>query len=56
VQAADGRGDRSWTGSSPAPGHHQDLRWIYLHMIEKGARHNGHADILRERIDGTTGL
>jgi hypothetical protein len=32
-----------------------DLRWIYLHMIEEYARHNGHADLLRERIDGATG-
>jgi uncharacterized damage-inducible protein DinB len=32
-----------------------DLRWIYLHMIEEYARHGGHADILREMIDGTTG-
>jgi uncharacterized damage-inducible protein DinB len=32
-----------------------DLRWIYVHMIEEYARHNGHADLLRERIDGTTG-
>jgi hypothetical protein len=31
------------------------LRWIYLHMIEEYARHNGHADFLRERIDGATG-
>ncbi|MFD3500616.1 DinB family protein [Streptomyces sp. NPDC058676] len=31
------------------------LRWVYLHMIEEYARHNGHADILRERIDGVTG-
>jgi hypothetical protein len=31
------------------------LRWIYVHMIEEYARHNGHADILRERIDGSTG-
>lgn len=31
------------------------LRWIYLHMIEEYARHNGHADLIRERIDGTTG-
>jgi uncharacterized damage-inducible protein DinB len=31
------------------------LRWVYLHMIEEYARHNGHADLLRERIDGTTG-
>jgi hypothetical protein len=32
-----------------------DIRWIYLHMIEEYARHNGHADLLRERIDGATG-
>jgi len=32
------------------------LRWIYVHMIEEYARHNGHADLLRERIDGTTGV
>ena len=31
------------------------LRWIYVHMIEETARHAGHADILRELIDGTTG-
>jgi uncharacterized damage-inducible protein DinB len=31
------------------------LRWIYVHMIEETARHAGHADILREQIDGTTG-
>jgi hypothetical protein len=32
-----------------------DLRWIYVHMIEEYARHNGHADLLRECIDGVTG-
>lgn len=32
-----------------------DLRWLYLHMIEEYARHLGHADLLRERIDGVTG-
>ena len=32
-----------------------DLRWIYIHMIEEYARHCGHADIIRELIDGTTG-
>lgn len=31
------------------------LRWIMVHMIEEYARHNGHADIIRERIDGVTG-
>jgi Protein of unknown function (DUF664) len=31
------------------------LRWIVSHMIEEYARHNGHADLLRERVDGQTG-
>ena len=31
-----------------------NLRWVYLHMIEEYARHNGHADLLRELVDGTT--
>jgi hypothetical protein len=31
------------------------LRYILAHMIEEYARHNGHADLLRERIDGRTG-
>ena len=31
------------------------LRWILVHMIEEYARHNGHADLMRERIDGATG-
>lgn len=31
------------------------LRYVLTHMIEEYARHNGHADLLRERIDGTTG-
>jgi len=33
----------------------RDIRWIYLHMIEEYARHNGHADLIREGIDGVTG-
>lgn len=32
------------------------LRSIYLHMIQEYARHNGHADLLRELLDGSTGL
>jgi len=31
------------------------LRWVLVHMIEEYARHNGHADLLRESIDGETG-
>ena len=36
-------------------GERVSLRWILLHMIEEYARHNGHADLIRESIDGTTG-
>ena len=32
-----------------------NMRWVYLHMTEEYARHNGHADLLRERLDGMTG-
>jgi hypothetical protein len=31
------------------------LRWVVLHMIEEYARHNGHADLLREAVDGQVG-
>ena len=31
------------------------VRWTLVHMIEEYARHNGHADLIRERIDGKTG-
>lgn len=41
---------RTWPdGRSPS------LRWILCHMIEEYARHNGHADLIRESIDGSTG-
>ena len=41
---------RTWsTGEAPS------LRWILVHMIEEYARHNGHADLLRESVDGSTG-
>ncbi|WP_316527469.1 DinB family protein [Kitasatospora brasiliensis] len=32
------------------------LRWVLVHLIEEYARHNGHVDLLRERIDGVTGV
>jgi Protein of unknown function (DUF664) len=38
-----------------APGRPRNVRWIAMHMIEEYARHNGHADLLREAIDGRTG-
>jgi hypothetical protein len=39
------------------PIRHQEmsLRWVTMHMLEEYARHNGHADLIRERIDGATG-
>jgi uncharacterized damage-inducible protein DinB len=41
---------RTWPdGRAPS------LRWILCHMIEEYARHNGHADLIRESIDGLTG-
>ncbi|MCB5909182.1 DinB family protein [Streptomyces pinistramenti] len=40
---------------STTRGHDLNLRWIYTHLIEEYARHNGHADLLRERIDGAAG-
>lgn len=39
----------------PMAGVEVSLRWVLIHMIEEYARHNGHADILREHIDGVTG-
>jgi uncharacterized damage-inducible protein DinB len=41
--------------TSERTGQPWSLRWIVTHMIEEYARHNGHADLLRESIDGATG-
>lgn len=52
-------GDKSVEDVVPSRGDHpertRNVRWIYLHMIEEYARHNGHADLIRERIDGQIG-
>ena len=40
---------RSWQGSEVS------MRWVLIHMLEEVARHAGHADVLRELIDGMTG-
>ena len=54
-----GVGDRVEVGAlarrSWADGRTPSLRWIVCHMIEEYARHNGHADLLRESVDGETG-
>src|SRR5579863_1097473 len=39
----------------PDPGPPVSLRWVLMHLLEETARHAGHADILRELIDGSTG-
>jgi uncharacterized damage-inducible protein DinB len=44
-----------YTFVHPRRGVDMGLRWVYVHMIEEYARHNGHADLIRERIDGATG-
>jgi uncharacterized damage-inducible protein DinB len=51
---ADGGMDRPARRGWP-DGRSPSLRWIVVHMIEEYARHNGHADLLRESIDGETG-
>jgi uncharacterized damage-inducible protein DinB len=37
-------------------GRYVDLRWVVLHIIEETSRHNGHLDIVRELVDGHTGV
>ncbi len=46
--------DRRSARASTAP-QPMTLRWVLIHMVEETARHAGHADILREQIDGQTG-
>lgn len=38
-----------------APTGKLNLRWVYIHLLEEYAQHTGHADLIRERIDGATG-
>jgi uncharacterized damage-inducible protein DinB len=51
---ADGGLDRPAARRLP-DGRTLSLRWILVHLIEEYARHNGHADLLRESVDGATG-
>ena len=39
----------------PVDGNWHTLRWVMAHMTSETARHAGHADIIREQLDGTTG-
>lgn len=47
--------DLDWQTPPDRHGRVYTLRWIYVHMIEEYARHNGHADLIREALDGVTG-
>jgi uncharacterized damage-inducible protein DinB len=47
--------DQLSVGRSRRTGQQWDLRWVLLHMIEETARHAGHADLLREAVDGVVG-
>jgi hypothetical protein len=48
-------GDLAQPVAIPVAGTFHSLRWVLAHMTSETARHAGHADILREQIDGTTG-
>jgi uncharacterized damage-inducible protein DinB len=48
--------DLDITGPDPNKGGRISLREVLVHMVEEYARHNGHADLLRERIDGRIGM
>lgn len=47
---------RQLDDTSPFRDAHVSLRWIYVHMIAEYARHCGHADLMREKVDGATGV
>ncbi|GAA1355178.1 DinB family protein [Arthrobacter rhombi] len=48
--------ERRLSDTAPFMGTEVSLRWVYQHMTAEYARHCGHADLLRERIDGVTGV
>jgi uncharacterized damage-inducible protein DinB len=53
--AIESAGDPNTRVVRPVDGEHLTLRWVLAHVTSETARHAGHADILREQIDGTTG-
>ena len=55
VAEAGGNLERMSVEPDRRTGGHFSLRWILIHMIEGTARHNGHVDLVREAIDGSTG-
>lgn len=55
-QIVTGAGDADQLSAKPlGDGRHFSLRWVLLHLIEETARHAGHADLIREAIDGSVG-
>lgn len=63
MRRAERRAARARVEAAPSPdstgtqnGKDYSLRWIMIHMIEEYARHLGHADLIRQRIDGVTGV
>lgn len=55
AQVALAAGDATTPAARPGWDNPVNLRWVLLHMIEETARHAGHADILREQLDGRVG-
>jgi uncharacterized damage-inducible protein DinB len=53
--AAAGSLDELSAVASERTGRRFNLRWILVHLVEEYARHNGHADLVRESVDGATG-
>ncbi len=53
--ARDAAASKSLEDTGERRGEPVSLRWIYTHMIEEYARHNGHADLIRELLDGSVG-
>lgn len=53
IAGASGLDERARITEAGSPG--VNLRWILMHLLEETARHAGHADILRELLDGSTG-
>lgn len=47
--------DLDTLSARPHRDQHTSLRWILVHMVEETARHAGHADIIREQLDGAVG-
>lgn len=56
LDAALGEGGLDQLCARKRHGHDVDLRWVLIHMVEEYARHCGHADLIREAVDGAVAL